>query len=227
MTLDMQRGGGSIATSPSLTLTPDRAERSAATAVGAERHKSSADVDVDVAHVAIGHRATRMMVLDQPVDDRALAATGIEVNGQTVTVLRRLAAGGDHCTGSAGRYDRDGAELAFNAIEESTGLRLKARPRRAPRSVVRERARLQALLAGVAALLAILRRTLALRLGGIAGVRLHRVVLCDRRTVGPCRCLVRVRPGFGTGDREGDDTSKGGGDRQKTSAHGYSDFFIV
>src|SRR5262249_42538467 len=53
------------------------------------RHEIGTDIDVDVVHVGVSHGAARVMVGDQPLHDRALAGTGVEVHGIAARVSRR------------------------------------------------------------------------------------------------------------------------------------------
>ena len=50
------------------------------------RHKMRSDVDVDVVHIGISHGAAFVMIVDQPLDDLALAMSRIEVDGVSAGV---------------------------------------------------------------------------------------------------------------------------------------------
>src|SRR5262245_26267128 len=63
-----------------------------------DRHEIGTDIDVDVAHVGVSHGTALMMVGDQPLDDRALAGTGIEVHGIAACVPRWPPSAGNHGT---------------------------------------------------------------------------------------------------------------------------------
>lgn len=49
----------------------------------AKRHKTRANVDVDVVHIRVGHCAAAVVVGAQPSDDRTLLAPHAEVDGVT------------------------------------------------------------------------------------------------------------------------------------------------
>jgi hypothetical protein len=66
------------------------------------------------------------MIGHEPVDDCALAATGVEINGQAVTMLGWLARRRDDGTRATGRDDADRPELALDPVQQRSRLRLKA-----------------------------------------------------------------------------------------------------
>src|SRR5262245_25017564 len=91
-----------------------------------DRHEIGTDIDVDVAHVGVSHGTALMMVGDQPLDDRALAGTGIEVHGIAACVPRWPPSAGNHGTRPARRYKFDGAELRLDPLQERARGRCQA-----------------------------------------------------------------------------------------------------
>jgi hypothetical protein len=104
-----------------------RCHPTSTTAVRVQRHEVLADVDVDVAHVGIGHGAAGLVIGDQPLHHLAFAAAGLEIDRLAACVLRDAARAGDASAGAARGDDLHGAELTLDAIEQLPRGRLQAR----------------------------------------------------------------------------------------------------
>ena len=96
-----------------------------------QRHEVLPDVDVDVAHVRVGHRATRLMIGDEPIDDRALAAARLEVDGVAAGVTRDAPRSGDARAGAARRDHLHRSEPRLDLVEHGVNGWRQAFARRA------------------------------------------------------------------------------------------------
>jgi hypothetical protein len=86
-----------------------------------------ADVDMDVAHIGIGHGAAGFVIGDQPPHYVAFAAASLEIDRLAACVLRDATRAGDASAGAARGDDLHGAKLTLDAIEQLPCGRLQAR----------------------------------------------------------------------------------------------------
>src|SRR5581483_6449301 len=94
------------------------AERASTPAIGIQRNEVGADIDVDVAHVGIGHGAAGLVVGDQPSHHLALAAAGLEIDRLATGMFGDASRSRDARAGPAGRNDLHGAELPLDARQQ-------------------------------------------------------------------------------------------------------------